>query len=514
MEPAEAERALDAVAPDVRAEVARLLDHDRRAGPEFLAPHAGLLAEVARATAPEPPERRLGAQIGRYTATRVLGQGGMGVVYAAHDPVLDREVALKVLRRGAPASEWLRHEALALARLAHPNVVAVHEVGDHDGQLYLAMERIEGPTLRQWLEAPRSVTERLRVILDAARGLEAAHQRGLVHRDFKPDNILVGADGRARVVDFAGAPRVADPDRGASGPEREPLVDVAASSPGAAPLIAGTPGYIAPEALNGGLCTTASDQWSFGVTLAEAMWRHTRVDPSRPAELPRVSDLPAWLFPIARRCLAADPGGRYPTMTALIAAIEAHLPELDGLEVGRQRRRVGYLFIAFTSATGAALLTATGREWLDLPWVRVSLPLSFAGGGALLTLLRWREATATNYGRRLAALPVLSGLLLAASHGLAMSHGLSLAQSCAVDLLLAALGLGLVAALHEPWMGWLGALAFTGVVASALAPRSSPEILGALAFGCAVGMSVRLWLDRHQNREAERLAQLASRPPP
>ena len=150
-----------------------------------------------------------GAMLGRYTVLRILGAGATGVVYAAHDPELNRNVALKVLRTDVfehPSEERrarLLREAQALARLSHPHVITVYEVGAIGAAVFIAMELVEGGTLRSWLaDGRRSAREVLDVFLQAGEGLAAAHSAGLVHRDFKPDNVLLGAEGRVRVTDF------------------------------------------------------------------------------------------------------------------------------------------------------------------------------------------------------------------------------------------------------------------------------------------------------------------------
>jgi serine/threonine protein kinase len=164
----------------------------------------------------EDPEPERGETIGRYLVLARLGAGGMGVVFAAYDPELDRRVAIKVLhgRRDSDASRRrLAREAQALARIAHPHVVAVHDVGIHDGRVFLAMQYVEGTTLREFMADPAYAHEleaRLRVLIAAGEGLAAAHRAGLVHRDFKPDNVMVGGNGEVKVMDFGLARSRAD----------------------------------------------------------------------------------------------------------------------------------------------------------------------------------------------------------------------------------------------------------------------------------------------------------------
>jgi serine/threonine protein kinase len=197
-----------------------------------------------------------------------IGAGGMGVVYAAYDPELDRRVALKLLRpdRFGSDADRLRllREAQALARLADPHVVSVYDTGTFGDRVFVAVELVEGETLRQWLgglrAAPRSWREVLARFLPAGRGLAAAHAAGLVHRDFKPENVLLGRDGRVRVADFGLAEAAPEPG------------GKLAALPAEWGLVLGTPAYMAPEQLRGIAVDARSDQFSFCVALFEALY--------------------------------------------------------------------------------------------------------------------------------------------------------------------------------------------------------------------------------------------------
>ncbi len=263
-------------------------------------------------------------KIGRYEVQEAIGEGGMGVVYAALDPALGRRVALKLLS-SASASNDRRHarmlrEAQALARLSHPNVVQVHEVGEHEGNVFVAMELVDGLSLRDWLKTNRSLAELEDVFMQAGRGLVAAHEADLVHRDFKPTNVMVGADGRVRVLDFG---LVQGP--GLSTDSAEPLT----SSPGSGQLtrtgaVMGTPAYMSPEQLRGETADARADQFSFCVTMFEALagsrpyrFADLQKDASRTqiqswAAIPR-----AWRSPLERG-LSVDPTQRWPTMGGLL----------------------------------------------------------------------------------------------------------------------------------------------------------------------------------------------------
>jgi tetratricopeptide (TPR) repeat protein len=280
-----------------------------------------------------------GTAVGRYLVLEVLGTGGMGVVYSAYDPELDRRVALKLLRVGAlglDAEEGRAHlvrEAKAMARVSHPHVVSVYDVGTFGQQVFLAMELVEAQTLRQWLKAaPRPWGQVLALFLDAGRGLAAAHAAGVVHGDFKPENLLVGKDRRVRVTDF-GLARLGSPASGVPAlPAAAALVPLAGMDPSA---VGGTPAYMAPEQLLGhARAGTAGDQFAFCVTLHEALYgerpfegtsltaltaelRAGRVRPPPPG-----TRVPLWLRRVVLRGLATRPEERYPSLEALLAELQ------------------------------------------------------------------------------------------------------------------------------------------------------------------------------------------------
>ena len=169
-----------------------------------------------------------GTNVGRYVVDGWLGRGEMGIVYSAYDPKLHRKVALKMVDANVPGgTARLEREAQAMARLSHPNVVAIHDIGAHEGQLFIAMEFIEGVTLRSWLcDESRSTREILDAFIRAGRGLQAAHESGLIHRDFKPDNVLCGSSGRVCVSDFG----LARATLGESSAAENVVVDLAAAA--------------------------------------------------------------------------------------------------------------------------------------------------------------------------------------------------------------------------------------------------------------------------------------------
>ncbi len=287
--------------------------------------------------------RSSAARIGRFSILRELGEGGMGRVYVGYDEELDRKVAIKVLRSDAGDPRRLVREAQSLARLSHPNVVQVHESGTDDGAVFIAMEFVDGRTLADWTaDTDADWRARLELLVQAGRGLAAAHAAGLVHRDFKPDNVLVGSDGRVRVLDF-GLVRHSD------GADQDELLETE-ETPGPAEVgaheaealtvrgsIMGTPAYMAPEQHAGRACDAAADQYGFCVTAFEllfgqrpfamGMLRELHEAKRRVAivEPPAGSPVPRSVRALIVRGLAPDPGERWPNIDALLDALEAEL---------------------------------------------------------------------------------------------------------------------------------------------------------------------------------------------
>lgn len=279
-----------------------------------------------------------GALVDRYVVLGRVGRGAMGTVYDAHDPHLGRRVALKLVHAGSSSRQGqarLLREAQALARLTHPNVVAIHDAGIVGAQVWLAMELVAGRTLGAWLdERRRGWSEVLDVMLGAGRGLAAAHDKGLVHRDFKPDNVMIDADGRARVMDFG----LAKPEHADELPARLPAAGATGLDALALPLtradaLVGTPAFMAPEQLLGRPIDARADQFAYCVTLWLALygerpfagdslttlWQHIRSGRPRPPI--RGPSVPGWLRRAVLRGLSFAPDDRFPGMHALLGAL-------------------------------------------------------------------------------------------------------------------------------------------------------------------------------------------------
>ncbi|HET9992940.1 MAG TPA: protein kinase [Kofleriaceae bacterium] len=298
---------------------------------------------------------------GRYRIDTVLGSGGMGIVYRAWDPQLARAIAIKVVRRASDDEKGrarLIREAQALARLSHPNVCHVYDVGSEDEEVWVAMELIDGVSLREWPNREAF----LDVLLGAARGIAAAHDAGLVHRDIKPENVLVTRDGRAIVTDFGLA-------RG------EDIIDPNASTLSTDPhltatgAIAGTPAYIAPEQLTGDPIDARVDQFAFAVMAWELLTGTKpfpiiialRVDAVRAGVTPPPT-LPKHLAVALSKAMAAAPRDRFPTMRELIEAMEAPPRARARTKAGTEPRSRGpiYASLGLLAMTGAAI---TAWQW-------------------------------------------------------------------------------------------------------------------------------------------------------
>jgi hypothetical protein len=291
------------------------------------------------------PALELGAIVGRFVVLGLIGRGGMGTVYTAYDPELDRNIALKLLHPKARTVDLARArilaEAQAMARISHPGVVAIYEVGTSRDRVFAAMELVEGTTLRAWItEQPRSWREVVAVFLLAGEGLAAAHAAGVVHRDFKPENVLLGRDGRVKVSDFG-------------------LSSLSTAGAGA---VAGTPGYLPVEALRGEAVDHRADQFAFCVALYEALHGRrpfsARTADDLAAEVRRgpvfdrqTRGVPKQLDQIVRRGLAFEPDDRFASTRELLDALRRTASRRSG------RRSVAAALVAAVVLGAVAVLT-------------------------------------------------------------------------------------------------------------------------------------------------------------
>lgn len=294
---------------------------------------SGVVMPPDEAATPATPRRlpEPGDNVGRYHILEVLGLGAMGVVYAAYDPELDRRVAVKLVRVQSTLSRHtaelearLLAEAQAMARLSHRNVVAVHDIGSIDGGVYIAMELVNGQSVRTWLQSRPSWRAIVEVFIQAAQGLAAAHEAGIVHRDFKPDNVLIDGRGRVLVTDF-GLARIRMRDHAPVG-NVLPSSDLRRTRAG---TIIGTPAYMAPEQLDDGPVDARADVFAFGASLYEALYQARPYGGRTFAELevslrrgvpnePGSSNVPKWVKRVVSTALAGDPARRQPSMQAVI----------------------------------------------------------------------------------------------------------------------------------------------------------------------------------------------------
>ena len=337
----------------------------------------------------------LGSAIARYEITGRLGDGGMGTVYAAHDPKLDRDVAIKILHTASDeAALRLEREAQALAKLEHPNVVAVYDSGEHGDIFFIVMQLVHGENLARELRLrPRRPAEVIALFVAAGRGLAAAHAAGIVHRDFKPANVLVDGEGRVAVTDFGLARAVGelapgDLEVSADGSASSSTVSasgtrasISASSSRRANwseqqltqvgAVMGTPAYMSPEQHQGAVVSAASDQFSFAVALWEALYgQHPFVTPELAGSVspfacgvailegtivppPPGRGVPTRIETALRRGLADQPGARWPSMNALLDRLAP--------PVRRRRGMVAVVAVVAAAASGIGVWAATTR---------------------------------------------------------------------------------------------------------------------------------------------------------
>ncbi len=387
--------------PELKKEVESLLSTSKEAPSGFLESPA-----IEGVPALSPTERagprsvRRGMRLGPYEILAPLGSGGMGEVYRARDERLEREVAIKVLRGELAADvERLRRfekEARSASALNHPNIVTIHEIGSFEGVSYIAMEKVDGQTLRELVKAPLAIKRLLAIATQVADGLAKAHEAGIVHRDLKPENVMVTKDGLVKILDFGLAKLTA---KGSGSGEGAKLPTMTGTTPG---LIMGTVGYMSPEQANGATVDSRSDQFSFGSILYEMVTGRRAFEGKTPIDVlgaivnaepqpiaalnPRV---PAPLRWIVERCLAKEPRNRYTSTEDLardLATIRDHLSEATsgseaslGVKPAHRRRLMWF-------AAGAALLAAAAIGYFlanRTPSVKAPLytPITFRRGG-------------------------------------------------------------------------------------------------------------------------------------
>lgn len=378
-------------------DLGELEDGLRASAPSMDLPARVGLDELRRRLFPDVDVEPVVPNVGRFVVHRKIGAGAMGVVFEAWDPKLGRKIALKVLRdlygQGDETARVLG-EARALAKLRHPSIVAVHDVGVHDGRPFIAMDYVDGETLTAWMERRHPQRRIVDLFLSIARGLAAAHEVGVVHRDFKPDNVLVTAANEPFVVDFGVARTVTE-----STPKDE---EAAEAAPRSTTSVAGTPAYMAPEQARGAPADARADQFSFASTLYEALMgtrpfsgstdarrieaiEAGRLAPTRPGHA-----CPRPLLRIMARALSFDPAARFPSMGHLVEEIErtrrrARRRRLTGLGLGAAGVGAMLSFALFSAPAESVVDCQQFGEPLEGVWngeAKQRVAAAFAGSEA------------------------------------------------------------------------------------------------------------------------------------
>lgn len=471
-------------------------------------------------------------QVARFPIKRRLGAGAMGVVLAGRDETLDREVAIKLVkpgRRGSDsAKQRLLREAQAMARVAHPNVVAIYEAGLHEDGVYIAMELVQGQPLDDWLKAEkRAVTAIVEQYIQAGRGLSAAHARGIIHRDFKPANVLVGDDGRTRVVDFGLARGTAVIDEEHQAIEDSPTEPSDASSgsdsgsgsgsggsssnilnaelTGRGAML-GTPAYMSLEHFRG-RAVAASDQYSFGVALYRALYGKAPYTGDgllgiyeavlhEPVPTPPVlPEVPPRLASAVLRALAKEADDRWPSMDALVAELEAIIgvdPDHDPARSRRQRRLIAAVVSVFALASG--LIAGFRSGWgatFTLKYVFVQSLLGLAIFAVMLFALR-KSVLRDAYGRRLISLFLVIVMAMTVHRATAFFSDTSLLAVLRADaVFVGAIG-AFASIVLERWLIVATALMAAFLVISFVAPIISVPAFGTSIVGI-VAIAVWAW---------------------
>ena len=455
--------------------------------------------------------------VGRYRIERRIGDGGMSVVYEARDAKLDRQVAIKVLRAStASAPNWqarLRREATAMAKLGHVNIAHVYEVGEHEGCPFIAMELIKGVTLRRWLkERERSVPEIIAMYVQAARGLAAAHDAGLVHRDFKPDNVIIDQHGWARVLDFGlvltagegGAPV----DVAEAAEDGEPVSD----DPNATRegTVVGTPAYMAPEQMAGETVDGRADQFALCVSLYEALHGQRPFPGNSLTEIseslrtrrarPVIVDterVPEAISKVIARGLDPEPDHRYPTVDAFIDALVLAQQQREKAELSDLERRAEALDFEATkdlrwrhsSVIGLVLAAVVGVLYtLRVMGIHQAGYPDAIGFGLLLIVLqrlsesRINKAGANAFGRRWARVLTIGSSVVVYSLAFSWAMDFDFTLGLAVTFLVAGSASLSVILFVDPRLSISSAFLLATAVALAFYPSLRPLwlILGLL----------------------------------